>query len=174
MLLTSSAVYSKRQCRNVTKLRTSCIRLRLARCVPSHFSIIPPPRPPSPPPPSGTGHVPSGLHVHPDGTHVVHALGTSVVVMELATGRQRFLTGHSHNVSCVDVSRSGKYIASGQVNFMGFRVGRAQTVQWRGGTLVVELAVHWLRVSAVIADFNMGGYYYALTHRVHSNDSNPC
>ena len=79
--------------------------------------------------------------MHPDGTHVVHALGTSVVVMELATGRQRFLTGHSHNVSCVDVSRSGKYIASGQVNFMGFRVGRAQTVQWRGGVVVVVLVL---------------------------------
>ena len=38
----------------------------------------------------------------------------------------------------------------------------------------LQLAVHWLRVSAVIADFNMGGYYYALTHGVHSNDSNPC
>ena len=28
----------------------------------------------------------------------------------------------------------------------------------------VKLAVHWLRVSAVIADFNMSGYYYAQTH----------
>ena len=38
----------------------------------------------------------------------------------------------------------------------------------------LKLAVQWLRVNAVIADFNMGGYYYALTHGVHSNDSNPC
>ena len=41
-------------------------------------------------------------------------------------------------------------------------------------TSLVKLAVHWLRVSASIAEFNMGGYQYALTHRVHSNDSNPC
>ena len=29
--------------------------------------------------------------------------------------------------------------------------------------LVVKAAVHWLRVSAIIAEFNMGGYQYALT-----------
>ncbi|XP_037073978.1 cilia- and flagella-associated protein 52-like [Pollicipes pollicipes] len=49
-----------------------------------------------------------------------------------AHGRQRFLTGHSHNVSCVDVSRCGRYIASGQINFMGFR---AEVIIWSYDTL---------------------------------------
>ncbi|XP_043195551.1 cilia- and flagella-associated protein 52-like [Amphibalanus amphitrite] len=99
------------------------------------------------------GHVPSGLHVHPDGTHVVHALGTSVVVMELSSGRQHFLTGHSHNVSCVDVSRSGKYIASGQINFMGFR---AEVIVWSydGLTRFGSHNLHKVKVEAVAFSAN--------------------
>uniref|UniRef100_A0A8C8GFZ8 Cilia- and flagella-associated protein 52 n=1 Tax=Oncorhynchus tshawytscha TaxID=74940 RepID=A0A8C8GFZ8_ONCTS len=39
----------------------------------------------------------------------------------LKDGKQEFLHGHTNNVSCVTVSKSGRYIASGQVTFMGFK-----------------------------------------------------
>ena len=38
------------------------------------------------------------------------------------------------------------------------------TYPYDSRTMTVKLAVHWVRVSAVIADFYMGGYQYALTH----------
>lgn len=44
------------------------------------------------------------------------------MIQDLADGSQKFLSGHSGDVSCLAVSRSGKYIASGQVAPMGFKV----------------------------------------------------
>ena len=38
------------------------------------------------------------------------------------TKKQEFLTGHTNNVSCLAVSKSGRYLASGQVTHMGFKV----------------------------------------------------
>ncbi|XP_061088877.1 cilia- and flagella-associated protein 52 [Conger conger] len=67
------------------------------------------------------GHVFSGLRVHPDKEYLVYPLGCTVILKSLAHGKQQFLQGHTNNVSCIAVSKSGKYIASGQVTFMGFK-----------------------------------------------------
>lgn len=64
----------------------------------------------------------SGLRVHPDREHLIYPLGCSVIVKRIKDGRPEFLHGHTNNVSCISVSKSGQYIASGQVNFMGFKV----------------------------------------------------
>lgn len=68
------------------------------------------------------GHVISGLKVYPDREHLVYPLGSTVIVKRITDGKQEFLHGHTNNVSCLSVSRSGLYVASGQVNFMAFKV----------------------------------------------------
>lgn len=68
------------------------------------------------------GHVRSGLRVHPDREHLIYPLGSAVILKRIKDGKQEFLHGHTNNVSCISVSKSGSYIASGQVNFMGFKV----------------------------------------------------
>jgi WD40 repeat protein len=62
-----------------------------------------------------TGDVPNGLVLYP--------LGSTVVIRDISSGQsQRFLRGHSDAVSCIAVSPSGRYVASGQVTYMGFQV----------------------------------------------------
>jgi WD40 repeat protein len=62
-----------------------------------------------------SGRVQGGLIAHPDGRHIIYPLGSILVVMikgEPTT--QRFLAGHNAEITAVAVSRSGKYVASGQ------------------------------------------------------------
>jgi hypothetical protein len=68
------------------------------------------------------GKVPHGLKLHPDRTHMIYPLGCNLVIENLQTRQQEFLLGHNNNISCVTISNNGKYIASGQVTFMGFKV----------------------------------------------------
>ena len=37
--------------------------------------------------------------------------------------KQEFLQGHADTVSCLAISKSGKFLASGQVTHMGFAAG---------------------------------------------------
>ena len=62
-----------------------------------------------------SGDVQHGLVAHPDGRHIVYPLGSILVVMiKGKPTTQRFLSGHNAAITAVAVSRSGKYIASGQ------------------------------------------------------------
>jgi WD40 repeat protein len=67
------------------------------------------------------GSVVSGLQLHPEGKHLIYPVGCTVVVENIASKKQEFLSGHTNTVSCVAVSRSGRFIASGQVTYMGFK-----------------------------------------------------
>lgn len=67
------------------------------------------------------GAIISGLQIHPDGKHLIYPIGCTVTIEEVGTKRQEFLSGHTNNVSCVAISKSGQYIASGQVTYMGFK-----------------------------------------------------
>jgi WD40 repeat protein len=70
-----------------------------------------------------TGDVPNGLVLHPTNKYVLYPLGSTVVIRDISSGQsQRFLRGHSDAVSCIAVSPSGRYVASGQVTYMGFQV----------------------------------------------------
>eukprot|EP00038_Savillea_parva_P023512 m.41267 g.41267 ORF g.41267 m.41267 type:complete len:608 (-) comp6109_c0_seq1:190-2013(-) len=61
------------------------------------------------------GHVSGGLVVHPNREHIIFPLGSSLVVEGIAGKRkQSFLQGHSGNVTCLAVSKSGRYVASGE------------------------------------------------------------
>lgn len=68
------------------------------------------------------GAVPSGLLLHPGDKHLIYPLGSTIVVRELKDNTQTFLQKNGHNkaVSCLALSPSGKYLASGQVTHMGF------------------------------------------------------
>ncbi|XP_023601107.1 cilia- and flagella-associated protein 52 [Myotis lucifugus] len=87
------------------------------------------------------GHVPTGLKCHPDQEHLVYPLGCTVLIQAINTNEQSFLHGHGNNVSCVDVSNSGEYIASGQVTYMGFK---ADIILWdyKKRELIARLSLH--------------------------------
>ena len=74
------------------------------------------------PPFAHLGNVPGGYTKHPNGIHKVYSLGSTVVVADPKKGTQEFLQGHTNVVSCIAISKDGKYIASGQVTHMGFQV----------------------------------------------------
>ncbi|XP_024535234.1 cilia- and flagella-associated protein 52 [Selaginella moellendorffii] len=68
-----------------------------------------------------SGTVPGGMVLHPDKSTLVYALGTCIVLRHRGDDHnQEFLQGHSNKVSCLAISRSGKYLATGQVSYMGF------------------------------------------------------
>ncbi|XP_072167750.1 cilia- and flagella-associated protein 52-like [Diadema setosum] len=69
----------------------------------------------------------SSLVVHPNGQHLIYPLGDTVVVEDITTKKQDFLQGHTNMVTCITVSRSGRFLASGQQTHMGFK---AQVIIW--------------------------------------------
>jgi len=76
-----------------------------------------------------SGNVPYSFFKHPDGKHLVYVLGSTIVINDVtkSTSSKEFLLGHSNNISCMDVSKSGKYIASSQVTHIGFQ---ADIIVW--------------------------------------------
>lgn len=59
---------------------------------------------------------------------MIYPLGCNLVIENLQTRQQEFLLGHNNNISCVTISNNGKYIASGQVTYMGFKVMRKNKI----------------------------------------------
>jgi len=94
------------------------------------------------------GNPPNGLILHPDGVHLVYPLGTNVTAYNWSTKAQRFFTGLTNIISAVTVSRTGKYVAAGQVNYMGFR---SPIIIWdfRTGDTVTHYESHMVRVESV-------------------------
>ncbi|KAJ3363885.1 Cilia- and flagella-associated protein 52 [Kappamyces sp. JEL0680] len=115
------------------------------------------------------GNVPSGFIKHPNGLHKVYSLGSTVVVSDPKKGTQEFLQGHTNVVSCIAISKCGKFIASGQVTHMGFQVRefapvlseKADIIIWdfEKRTLVRRLALHKVKVQALA--FSPSGKYLA-------------
>lgn len=63
-----------------------------------------------------------GLRLHPNEEHVIYPLGNKVSILHWETRKQDFLEGHTNIISSMDISASGKYLASGQINHIGFKV----------------------------------------------------
>uniref|UniRef100_A0A8D1FLQ2 Cilia- and flagella-associated protein 52 n=1 Tax=Sus scrofa TaxID=9823 RepID=A0A8D1FLQ2_PIG len=95
-----------------------------------------------------SGHVPTGLKCHPDQEHLIYPLGCTILIQAIKTQEQNFLHGHSNNVSCVTISKSGVYIASGQVTFMGFK---ADIILWdyKKRELMARLSLHKGKIEAL-------------------------
>lgn len=60
------------------------------------------------------------IAMHPDNKRLIFALGYSVVVRDLTTKAETFLCGHDNCVTCIAVSKDGKFLASGQKTHAGF------------------------------------------------------
>ncbi|ORZ35673.1 quinon protein alcohol dehydrogenase-like superfamily [Catenaria anguillulae PL171] len=95
-----------------------------------------------------SGNVPQGLIQHPNGTHRLFPLGSNIVIQDLSTGQQEFLQGHTNLITCLTVSKSGRYVASGQVTHMGFQ---AEIILWDFATRkpLHHLSLHKVKVEAL-------------------------
>jgi len=95
------------------------------------------------------GNAPKGLRAHPDGVHIVYPFGIKLAVQNMETKAQSFMEGHNNVISCVAISDSGKYIASGQINHMGFK---APVIVWSFETKkpVFQHDSHKVRVESVL------------------------
>jgi len=94
------------------------------------------------------GGVPGGLITHPDGDHIIYPLGNTIVIKNIETSKQQYLSGHTNDVSCVAVSNSGRYVASGQITHMGFK---ADVIVWdyEKRELYCRLVLHKVKVEAL-------------------------
>lgn len=86
--------------------------------------------------------------MHPDGVHVLFPLGNKVAVLNFQTDKQDFLCGHTHTVSCLNISNSGCKVVSGQVNHMGYR---AYVIVWDWATRseILRHELHKVHVESV-------------------------
>lgn len=99
------------------------------------------------------GSVPQGLILHPDNEHIIFPLGSTIVVRNVLTKTQNFLRGHDNEISCLAVSPSGKYIASGQKTYSGFQ---ADVIVWNFEDLsiVYRFKMHKVMVQSLSFSFN--------------------
>jgi len=59
--------------------------------------------------------VSAGLHYLPDGKNFIYAAGGCIVMCNFDDPHQQtFLRGHDQNVTCMSISKTGRYLASGQ------------------------------------------------------------
>jgi WD40 repeat protein len=68
------------------------------------------------------GEVLNGLQVHPDNNNIVYPLGFNVIIENISNNTQTILSDHTNKVTCIAIDSSGRYIATGQINYMGFKV----------------------------------------------------
>lgn len=94
------------------------------------------------------GNASDSLILHPDGVHLIYPLGTKVTAYNWSTKTQRFFEGHTNVISALAVSRSGRYVAAGQVNYMGFK---SPIIVWEfdNGRVVTKYETHKVRVQSV-------------------------
>lgn len=96
------------------------------------------------------GSVRDGLILHPGDKHIIYPLGSTIVIKHLLENTQAFLQkgGHDKSVSCLSLSSSGKYLATGQSAHMGFP---AQVIVWDLETyeIVHRLVLHKGKVQDV-------------------------
>ncbi|XP_018044232.1 PREDICTED: cilia- and flagella-associated protein 52 [Atta colombica] len=83
----------------------------------------------------------NSLQLHPDEKHLLYPMGYKVVIKNIETSEQRFLNGHTNNVSTLCVSPCGEYVASGQNNHLGFK---AMVIVWnyKEGTMKGSYETH--------------------------------
>ncbi|KAF6201741.1 hypothetical protein GE061_004136 [Apolygus lucorum] len=67
------------------------------------------------------GNAMKGLKVHPGGNHMIYPFGIKVAIVNMETKIHRYLEGNTNVITSVAVSKTGKYVAAGQVNHMGFK-----------------------------------------------------
>ena len=94
-----------------------------------------------------------GLILHPDNEHLIFPLGNQIVVRNILTREQKYLRGHDNDISVISVSKSGKYLATGQKTHIGFK---ADIIIWdfETGSLLHRLSIHKISIKALSFSFN--------------------
>jgi len=112
-----------------------------------------------------SGKVKHALILHPDDTHIIYPLGSTIVIKNVEqTEMQTFLQGHTDRVTCIAISRDGTKLASGQITHPGMA---AEIILWdisgiSSGAppqLIRRLKLHKVLVQAL--DFSYNGKYLA-------------
>ena len=146
-----------------------CYRRRL-RSLP--FDAAAAPTPFISTPPLRAGNIKHALHLHPNDTHIIYPLGSTVVIKNVEDASdQVFLQGHTDRVMCIALTRDGKTMATGQITHMGYL---AEIILWdvsclwdlsakhgESGApkLLKRLRLHKVQVQAL--DFSFDGKYLA-------------
>lgn len=92
------------------------------------------------------GNIRNGLVLHPDGQTLIYPLGSTIVIREKGNPTsQQFLQGHSDKVATLAISKSGRYLASGQITYMGFC---ADIILWELETRTIKhrMSLHKVKV----------------------------
>lgn len=99
------------------------------------------------------GNVIDSLILHPDNEHLIYPLGSQIIIRNILTREERFLKGHNNDVSTISVSNSGKYLASGQKTFSGFK---ADIIVWdfETGSLIHRLTIHKFSIQSLSFSYN--------------------
>ena len=79
-----------------------------------------------------SGKVPDGLILHPDNETLIFPIGSQIIIRNVLSRQDSFLRGHDNDISTMALSKSGKYLASGQRTFSGFK---ADIIIWDLTTL---------------------------------------
>ena len=87
------------------------------------------------------GGVIDGLILHPDNETLIFPIGNQIIVRNVLTRQDQFLKGHSNYVSSMTLSGSGRYLASGQKTYSGFK---ADIIIWDLQTmsLIHRFSIH--------------------------------
>lgn len=95
------------------------------------------------------GKVSDGLVVHPNRETIIYPLGCTLVVEKISgKKKQSFLQGHSSTVTCIAVSSDGRYVASGQETYQGFK---ADIIVWDFETMseLYRFVLHKVKVQSL-------------------------
>ena len=100
-----------------------------------------------------SGQVIDGLILHPDNETLIFPIGSQIVIRNVLTRQDHFLKGHNNDVSCLCLSPSGRYLASGQKTFSGFK---ADIIIWdlENFTLVHRFSIHKFLIQSLSFSFN--------------------
>ena len=99
------------------------------------------------------GAVIDGLILHPDNETLIFPIGNQIIVRNVLTRQDQFLKGHSNYVSSMALSNSGKYLASGQKTYSGFK---ADIIIWDLQTmsLIHRFSIHKYLIQSLSFSYN--------------------
>ena len=99
------------------------------------------------------GGVIDGLILHPDNETIIFPLGSQIVVRNVLTRQDQFLKGHTNYVSALTLSNSGKYLASGQKTYSGFK---ADIIIWdlERMSLIHRFSIHKYLIQSLSFSFD--------------------
>lgn len=89
---------------------------------------------------------------------MIFPLGSSIIVRNIITREQTFLRGHDNDITCLSISPSGRYLASGQKTHSGFV---ADILIWDFADSKLKHRLHMHKVCINSLDFSPDDRYLA-------------